>query len=173
VVIKTERLVLRGAQAEDVGPLFEVFGCVETMRYWGTATHVSIMETAQLVDQIADDDPALSYFVVTRDGRAVGTAGFWQGSEVGFILHRDLWRQGFGEEVLRALIPYGIDTLGLEEITADVDPDNAASIGLLTKLGFVEMARAERTLQIGDRWFDSVYFRLTAPVLSDENGPKD
>ena len=46
------------------------------------------------------------------------------------------------------------------ELTADVDPDNAASIGLLKSLGFRETHRAERTMQIRGQWCDSVYFAL-------------
>ncbi|WP_370399165.1 GNAT family N-acetyltransferase [Sulfitobacter sp. JB4-11] len=159
-MLKTKRLNLRAAAAEDALPLFEVFGSAEAMRYWSWAPHTSPLQTAEFVDMIADTSEVPSYFVVCRDQRPIGTAGFWQGSEVGFVLHPDEWRQGLGEEVLRALIPYGFDTLGLEEITADVDPNNAASIGLLNKLGFVETGRAARTLQIAEDWFDSVYFRL-------------
>lgn len=173
MVIKTERLVLRGAQAEDVGPLFEVFGCVETMRYWSSAPHVMVQETEALVAgirQIADQD---RYFVIDHEGRAVGTAGFWEGNEIGFILHAAYWRQGFGAEILGALIRHGFDVLGFDSIIADVDPRNVASIGLLTKLGFVETGRAERTIQIGDDWFDSIYFALTRGAASGAENPPE
>jgi RimJ/RimL family protein N-acetyltransferase len=49
----------------------------------------------------------------------------------------------------------------LAELTADTDPRSAASIRLLTRLGFVETGRAARTLLWGDEWCDSVYFAVT------------
>jgi RimJ/RimL family protein N-acetyltransferase len=42
-----------------------------------------------------------------------------------------------------------------------VDPRNAASIALLTRLGFRETGRAERTLLWRDEWCDSTYFALS------------
>ena len=49
--------------------------------------------------------------------------------------------------------------LGSTELTADVDPRNAASLALLRRHGFVETGRAAATWQIGDEWCDSIYLR--------------
>lgn len=45
-------------------------------------------------------------------------------------------------------------------ITADTDPRNAASIGLLHSLGFVENGYAKNTVQLGDECCDSQYWKL-------------
>ena len=172
-VIETERLVLRGAREGDAAPLFEVFGCVETMRYWSTLPHTSAVQTAELVAGIAEIADQYRYFVIEHESRAVGTAGFWDGNEIGFILHRDLWRQGYGAEILMSLIAHGFEVLGYEAIVADADLRNAASIGLLRKLGFVETGRAERTIQIGADWFDSVYFALERSATHDADDPPE
>lgn len=55
--------------------------------------------------------------------------------------------------------------LGLDHITADVDPDNTASLNMLGKMGFVETGRAQDTLHIGGKWFDIVYLELRRPRL--------
>lgn len=44
-------------------------------------------------------------------------------------------------------------------ISADVDPRNAASRGILTRTGFVEIGLVERTDFIGGEWVDSVYLQ--------------
>lgn len=170
-MIETERLVLRAAQAEDAVPLFDVFGNADVMKYWSSAPHERVRETEALVAGIAEIADQNRYFVIDHQGRAVGTAGFWKGQEIGFILHPDLWRQGYGSEILGALIRHGFDVLGFDRIIADVDPRNAASIGLLTKLGFEETSRAERTIQIGDDWFDSIYFVLPRGAETDAKNP--
>ena len=46
---------------------------------------------------------------------------------------------------------------------ADVDPRNAASLGLLRKLGFVETRHARCTIKVGEEWCDSVYLALRRP----------
>ncbi len=50
---------------------------------------------------------------------------------------------------------------GMPALTAEADPRNDASLGLLARLGFQETHRAERTLLWGDEWCDSVYLSLT------------
>ena len=48
----------------------------------------------------------------------------------------------------------------MEWVVADVDPRNESCIGILTKFGFVETGRRERTLETHLGWCDSVYFEL-------------
>lgn len=164
--IQTERLLLRRARAEDVSALWDVFRRPEAMRYWSDLAHATPARTTQLVEGMMALEPNAPYFTVEHEGRAVGTAGFWQGSEVGYILHPDVWGKGLGSELLVALVRHGFEVCGFDSITADVDPDNAASIAMLTRAGFSEIGRAKRTLQIGDTWVDSVYFGLTAKAWS-------
>ena len=161
VEITTERLLLRRARAEDAALLWDVFRRPDAMRYWSELPHLTPDRTMKLVEGMMALAPDAPYFLVEHEGRPVGTAGFWQGHEVGFILHPDVWGKGLGSELLDALLGHGFTFCGFDAIMADVDPGNAASIGLLTSKGFTEIGRAERTIQLGDTWVDSVYFGLT------------
>jgi len=52
-------------------------------------------------------------------------------------------------------------------ITADTDPRNSASVGLLKKAGFAESGYLERSMQIGEddgEWVDSLYLRMEREV---------
>jgi RimJ/RimL family protein N-acetyltransferase len=160
-VIETPRLRLRKARLEDLDDLFAVFSDPRAMRYWDTLPHDDIALTEGfLAFLIASAPPDGDDFVVERDGRAIGKAGCWKRGEIGFILHPDHWGQGIGREALGAVIPHVFASLDLDRLEADVDPRNAASIALLTRLGFRETGRAERTFLVGDEWCDSVYFAL-------------
>ena len=66
-------------------------------------------------------------------------------------------------DAVHAFIAHAFATHDIPEMTADADPHNEASLGLLRKLGFVETGRAERTFLIGGEWFDSVYLALRRP----------
>jgi RimJ/RimL family protein N-acetyltransferase len=99
--------------------------------------------------------------VVEHQDRVIGKVGIWDQSEIGYILHPDTWGQGIATEAVKAVCQHCIETLGMRIITADVDPRNTVSIHLLCKLGFVETERAERTLQVGDEWCDSIYYALS------------
>ncbi|MFK7838293.1 MAG: GNAT family N-acetyltransferase [Sulfitobacter sp.] len=163
-VLKTERLILRPFEVGDVDELFAVFSNAEAMTFWSTPPHADRDQTAKLVHETMAADPETSAeFVMEFEGRVVGKAGFWNLPEIGYILHPDYWRRGFGREALQAVIAYGFEERKLARIIADVDPDNAGSIALLTKLGFAETGRKKNTMEIGGTWFDSVYFELLPP----------
>lgn len=162
-VIDTERLHLRRMTAADVPALHAIMRDPDVMRFWSTLPHATEAETAAFVASTiaavaageADD------FVITRDGQVIGKAGLWRGGEIGFLLARDQWGQGVAAEALRAVIARAF-ARGTTAITADVDPQNAASLRLLTRLGFRETGRATATFLIGDSWVDSVYLALAA-----------
>ena len=100
-------------------------------------------------------------FVVERDGRVIGKAGFYVLPDVGYILHPDCWGQGLASEAVGAAVDHVFRTCGLETLTADVDPENAASIRLLERLGFVRTGFGERTWNVGGVWKDSVFYALS------------
>lgn len=60
----------------------------------------------------------------------------------------------------RAVIDHVFRTRHVDELRADADPRNDASIRLLQEMGFVETGREERALCIDREWVDSVYFSL-------------
>ena len=131
------------------------------MRYWSTPPHATLAETREWVASMVGDAPdERDDFVIELDGRAIGKAGCWRLPEIGFILHPEVWGRGYAREAMTAVIAHLFATRGLEEIIADVDPRNTASIGLLLRLGFVETHRAKGTWQVGDELCDSVYFAL-------------
>lgn len=163
-MLTTKRLTLRAARQSDLMDLYAIFSDPRAMRYWSTAPHDSPARTQQNLDRlIASAEEQLTYFVIDKDGRAIGTAGMHKNDEVGFLLDPDHWRQGIVTEAMQAIIPYLFEVTAHAQLTADADPRNAASVGLLRSLGFVETGRAEKTYCINGEWSDSVYFALPRP----------
>jgi ribosomal-protein-alanine N-acetyltransferase len=105
----------------------------------------------------------LTDFVICMkpNDKPIGKIGVWSGDEIGFLLDRSQWHKGFANEALTAIIPYLFDERKFESISADVDPRNDASTGILKKAGFEVERIQEKTLEIGGVWVDSAYLRLT------------
>jgi RimJ/RimL family protein N-acetyltransferase len=163
--IVTDRLVLRRAREEDLEAMHQVLSHPLATRYWSTPPHDSLEQTREWLAAMIEDAPGeRDDYVIERDGRVIGKAGCFRLPEIGYILHPDHWGQGLATEALRAVIPRLFERHKLPAITADIDPRNAASIRLLTSLGFVETGRARRTWHIADEWCDSVYFALARPA---------
>lgn len=161
-VLRTPRLLMRRMDIGDLEDLHAVFTREEAMRYWSRPPHDSRDDTRTFIEGTvashargeADD------FAVVHEGRVIGKAGAWRLAEIGFILHPDHWGRGLGREALTAVVAHLFAAHPVDRLTAETDPRNGASITLLSRLGFRETHRAERTMQWRDEWCDSVYFGL-------------
>ncbi len=158
-MLKTKRLILRAARPDDLDDLFAIYSDPRAMRYWSTAPHHDKATTQGNLDRlIASAQDRLVYFVFEHQARVIGLGGMHKDDEIGFLLHPDFWRQGFVREAMETIIPYLFETTDVTQLTADADPNNAASVGLLKALGFTETHRAKNTFCIDGVWSDSVYF---------------
>lgn len=158
--IRTERLLLRRAQLDDVAAMHSIMSDPEAMRYWSTPPHTDRVETERWMASMVKADAAASDdFVVILDGRLIGKLGAWKLPEIGFLFDRDHWGQGLASEALRAFIVHR-RALGSTELTADVDPRNVAALKFLERAGFEETHRAMGTWQVGEELCDSVYLRV-------------
>ncbi len=159
--ILTPRLTLRSARPDDLEAMHAVLSDPRATRWWSTPPHESLDQTATWLEGMIANGPDQPDFVIERDGRVIGKAGFWRLPDVGYILHPDYWGQGFAAEAVGAAVDHVFATRDLDELTADVDPENAASIRLLERFGFVRTGYAERTWNVGGEWKDSLYYGLS------------
>lgn len=160
-ILTTERLVLRRARPDDLDGIHAVLSDPRATAYWSTPPHETLEQSrAWLKGMITSPAEVAEDFIVEMDGRVIGKAGFFRLPEIGFILHPDVWGQGVAYEAASAAIGHVFATRQLEAVTADVEPNNAASIRLLEKLGFHKTGAAERTYLIGGVWQDSIYYEL-------------
>ena len=162
--IRTERLLLRPARANDLEAFHTILGDRDATAYWSTPPHSDIAETESWLAAMLAIDPAKGEdFVIELDGRVIGKAGLFEFPEIGFILHPDAWGKGYAAEALGPVLDRAFSIHRLPHVEADVDPRNEASLRLLQRLGFAETGRAQRTWKVGDEWCDSVYLSLTNP----------
>ena len=162
-MLKTERLIIRTVRLSDAPGLFKAFGDVQAMRYWSSAADTNLQDTILRVEELVGLEEPVTYFVIEHNGQAIGTVGIHTGDEIGFMLDRAYWRKGIMTEALGALIPWLFQTLDITQITADADPRNEASVGLLKSLGFNVTGEAENTFCVSGEWSDSIYLALQRP----------
>jgi len=159
--IITPRLILRTAREGDLQAMHAVLSDPRATRWWSTPPHETLDQTRVWLDAMIANGPDHPDFVIELDGRVVGKAGFFALPDIGYILHPDVWGRGLAAEAVVAAIDHVFGAHDLEALTADVDPENAASIRLLERLGFVRNGSAERTWNVGGEWKDSLYYSLS------------
>jgi len=87
---------------------------------------------------------------IRRGVAQAGSLGYWMGAAYA--------RQGYMTAAVRALVPFAFSTLKLHRIEAACIPENAASVRLLEKTGFVREGYAREYLCINGLWQDHLLY---------------
>jgi len=151
--IETERLSLRPFREDDVGTLFGLLQEPDVVRFVADRRVPTLQETWRAVAGWIGHWAMRGYgqwaIEERGSGRMIGRAGIinpaeWPGPEVGYLLGRAWWGQGYATEAASAAMSWGFRDIGFEELISLIDPANHKSIAVATRLG--ESLRGETTL---------------------------
>jgi len=150
--IETARLRLRQFREADLDAYAAITADVEVMRWVGGGAFSRAdawRNIAYLLGHWRLRGYGLWAIEEKASGRLLGRAGLyrpegWPGLEVGWLLARDAWGNGYATEAGRAALEVGFGTLGADHIVSVIHVDNAASIRVALRLG----ERFERHLEV-------------------------
>jgi ribosomal-protein-alanine N-acetyltransferase len=147
-VLKTERFILRAPLLDDAPDLFHIWSDARVTRYLARHPMTSLDEAVQRIEDYQSyfaEQSSIQWFIATREqGRIIGNCLYWHferwhdRAEIGYALTPAWWGKGVMVEVASAVLTFGFTSMGLHSVEARTDPANAASQGLLKKLGFVQ-----------------------------------
>ncbi|MBR0553686.1 GNAT family N-acetyltransferase [Stakelama marina] len=164
-VIETERLRLRPLVPDDAEAVYPSLSDHEVMRWWSRPPLESIEETREYLGRVDDDEWRAWAITRNDDDHAIGWVSVGekrQGDvcEIGYFLIREAWGSGRAREAVAGVIDYLFNEENKRRVFADTDPDNAASIALLERLGFQHEGklRGEWETHIGVR--DSMIYGM-------------
>lgn len=83
--------------------------------------------------------------------------------EIGYVLGRPHWGQGYVTESARAMLQFAFETLRLNRIYAECHSENIASIRVLEKIGMRHENTLEKDQFMGGRWYDTWVFAIHKP----------
>ena len=119
----------------------------------------------------ADETPCTNYqyaAVLKDTGRLIGACNLalsGDEAEIGWILHRDSWKQGYGTEMGKEMLRFGFDELKLHRILAHCDAENIGSYKVMEKIGmrreglFLEARPANK--QSSHEYSDELSYAIT------------
>ncbi len=143
-VLRTDRLQLRWLTLDDADLMLAVWNDPAFVRYVGDR---GIRTGAQARDALRKGAIRLyeefgygPWRVALHDDTAVGICGLFRRDgldepDIGFSTLPEYCGNGYAYEAARAVIEHTAQGLGLPRLTALVSPGNAASVGLIRKLG--------------------------------------
>lgn len=144
VSFRTPRLRLRAFVQGDLDDYAAMCADEEVMRHIGAGgsvgRDVAWRQMALFLGQWALLGYGMWALERRSDGRLIGRAGFlnpegWPGNELGWLLARDAWGQGYAFEAASAALAFGRRELGLGALISLIRPDNTRSIRLAERLG--------------------------------------
>ena len=157
---------LRALEAEDVDLLYVWENDPAVWGVSGTLAPFSRHTLRRFLDEQRFDLYAarqLRLVVETLDGRAVGLVDLFEFEPVylragiGILIHGAGDRgRGFASDALDVLCRYARQVLGLHQLWCSVAPDNAASLTLFRRAGFVECGRKREWRRTPDGWADEL-----------------
>jgi ribosomal-protein-alanine N-acetyltransferase len=160
-ILETERLRMAPLAEADADHIFPLMRDAEVMAFWDVPESddpdVIAAIIAGQVDEMAKGAARYWTMRTLADDQFVGVCDLseidWRHkrAEVGFMLGRDAWGQGFALEAMQAVIAYAAAS-GLRRLLARTHLGNRRSDSLLEKLGFQEEGLLRgHVLRDGDR----------------------
>lgn len=143
--IKTNRLLLRQLENNDLEKVFEGLSHPDVIKYYGISFD-SLEATKEQMSWFADLEKhktGIWWAICSVDNKTFYGAGGLNDmkkehkkAEIGFWLLPEFWRQGIMTEAIPLICNFGFDTLGLHRIEGFVDSGNINCKQALAKLGF-------------------------------------
>jgi RimJ/RimL family protein N-acetyltransferase len=145
VTRETPRLVLRPPDASDLEAFVEIHEDPEVIRHITIVGQPNGRPSAwRLLALMLGHWHLRGYgqwAVVEKATRhVIGRVGLWNpegwpGVEVGWVIRRSRWGNGFATEAARESIRFAFDEVGADHLISIIRPDNARSIRVAEKIG--------------------------------------
>ncbi len=142
--LSTARLILRPFTLDDAEALHRLAAAPGVMQYFPTPEPPDLARIERLIARQLNEwaERGYAWWAVTlpADGTLIGWCGLQylpdtDETEVGYLLGRAWWGQGFATEAARASMAFGFARFDFAEIIGITHPDNIASQNVLKKCG--------------------------------------
>ncbi len=137
--IETERMIIRPYRNSDMAFCISLWCDPENGKYMKDPSINCLNE--RYIKCFENMENANCYYLIATDkktGEALGTCCLYpklRDYDIGYCISKHHWKEGFGSELIQALITLAKNMDG-KAITAEVADENIASINLLKKFNF-------------------------------------
>ena len=140
--LESERLIYRKFSLDDFPVVFDWLGNVENMkyRYGEPRNEAEVRDYLNWAITSAEAEERKDYefaVVLKTDNTLIGSASLFNvpdNPEIGWMVHRNYWRQGYGTEIGETMLKLGFDVLKLRRIIAGCNARNQGSYKIMEKI---------------------------------------
>lgn len=151
-VLETERLILRGYQQEDFNDYYAMVSDPDVVRYVGAGQPLNSEQAWQSMAYLMGHWWLRGFGLWAvedkKSGKVIGRVGLykpegWPGMELGWMLARSYWRQGYAFEAAKAALAFQREHYSDTQLISLIHSENKASIKLARKLGALLASECE------------------------------
>ncbi|MEI6578252.1 MAG: GNAT family protein [Eubacteriales bacterium] len=171
--LETERLILRGWQKGDFEAAHAYGSVADNVTYMGWGPNTEEDTRNFIKRSIKNNKKNLvdyAYAVILKEsGKLIGGCDISisknqsEGS-LGWILHKDYWKQGLGTELAKELLRFGFEELKLHRICATCDSVNYGSYRVTERNGMRKEGNFIQSRKNKNEWCDEFLYA----ILEDE-----
>lgn len=149
--LETARLIIREMVRADFDDLSSILQDEETMKaYEGAFSDEEVLAWLENnFDRYKKEGFGLMAVVEKKSNRMIGQCGLTFQNynsvlvpEIGYLLNREYWHQGYAIEAARSIKEYAFNVLGLDEVFSIIRDTNEASKKLAIRNGMVKVGEA-------------------------------
>jgi len=114
-------------------------------------------------------DRGYQFLVKSAAGELIGRVNLsgikrahYHSGVLGYRIGQSFGGRGIASAAVRQVLAIAFGRLGLKRIEADASVDNAGSIRVLERNGFVQYGRSRRSFELQGRWYDRLHFERHA-----------
>jgi RimJ/RimL family protein N-acetyltransferase len=151
-LIETERLILRQWELSDVDDLYEYAKDIHVGPNAGWQPHKTKEESLKIIEHFIYESEVYA-IVLKSENKVIGSLGLHTlncnktnihlDKEVGFVLGKKYWGQGYMTEAVNAVIDYCFHHLMLDKLWVRHFETNERSKKLINRLGFHYVSEKE------------------------------
>lgn len=164
--LETERLILRPLIIDDFDAVHSWASNPANTRYMSWRPN----DAGQTRDFLNSVKPGIDFAVLLKESsKVIGSCGIYPDdandtAEIGWTLHMDYWRRGYGTELGGELIRYGFEDLRLRRIFALCAADNYGSYRIMERNGMRREALhiKSRWARVDKEWIDGAVYAILA-----------
>ena len=146
--VETSRLLLRVPEPADAGALMDIMWDPEVVEQKQVTLlappgglDLALKNTNEMIRQWQLRGYGQWSVVEKEMGQVIGCVGFyhpqreWPGVDLGWVIHRSRWGQGFATEAATAALEWVWANTPIDRVISLIGPDDHRSIRIATKIG--------------------------------------
>ena len=145
-VLKTDRLILRQLNENDVDGIYNFYSDPVALKYIPRKLFTERIEASDKIkffNALFDDRKGIWWAISDKEKQdIIGIAGFFEidkdanKAELGYGFLYGNWGKAVGTEIVKTLTDFGFKVIQLHKIYANIHPDNISSIKVVEKFGY-------------------------------------